>query len=711
MTANPPLTLSTAPLEHPALDYAFLRQEGIQWLERLAGPEWTDFNTHDPGITILEQLCYALTDLGHRIAYDLPDLLSSAGEAGYNSLYGPAQLLTTQPVTLEDLRKLVIDVEGVKNAWVESVTDALPLFSVEAATGALHLQATPATDTVQLRGLYRVLIELSDLLYLDSTVNHALIRRQVAHRLHANRSVGEDFAEIQVLDPEQIQVQARVEIAAVGDAAAILLAIYQRLADHISPPVRFTSLRDQLAAGKPVDEIFAGPLLTHGFIEREELRQAQRRTALRTSDLIREIMAVPGVRAVRTIRIAAGGGAFQPWSLDLALDKAPKLDLIHTEIHLERNGLPAGVNREQVQAAYKTHLRHMATAHQPAPAEQELPLPRGRDRHIGNYYSIQHQFPAIYGIGALGLPASASPQRQAQAQQLKAYLLFFDQLLANSFAQLAHAPELLAFSGSSVQTYFAQAIDDPRLGLEDIRRTPLAVHQATLQQITENPTSGTGTDSANSALRRRDRFLNHLLARFAEPLLDYSLLHTSLDTAGAVPLAKLVEDKEHFLQEYPALSGGRGRGFTYLQPWSSANRSGLEERIARKLGLMAAAGERFCLVEHILLRPLPEDVPKAGLGDASARVPLMTVANPQHPDPYSLQITFVFPQAPPRFQDRGFKEFIERTVREETPAHLVATLLWLDSTAMTALETAYQAWMDKLRSYWLEKLGGMPTDL
>ena len=50
------------------MDYAFLRQEGIRWLEQLAGDQWTDFNTHDPGITILEQLCYALTDLGRSLA-------------------------------------------------------------------------------------------------------------------------------------------------------------------------------------------------------------------------------------------------------------------------------------------------------------------------------------------------------------------------------------------------------------------------------------------------------------------------------------------------------------------------------------------------------------------------------------------------------------------------------------------------------------------
>ncbi len=89
---NASLHLTTTPFDHPAMDYAFLRQEGIRHLERMAGQLWTDFNTHDPGITILEQVCYAITDLAYRIDYELPDLLASAGEAADTSLYSPAQI-------------------------------------------------------------------------------------------------------------------------------------------------------------------------------------------------------------------------------------------------------------------------------------------------------------------------------------------------------------------------------------------------------------------------------------------------------------------------------------------------------------------------------------------------------------------------------------------------------------------------------------------
>ena len=50
----------------PSEDYNFLRREGIKHIEKMGGDLWTDFNTHDPGITLLESLCYAITDLAYR---------------------------------------------------------------------------------------------------------------------------------------------------------------------------------------------------------------------------------------------------------------------------------------------------------------------------------------------------------------------------------------------------------------------------------------------------------------------------------------------------------------------------------------------------------------------------------------------------------------------------------------------------------------------
>lgn len=666
------------------MDYAFLRQEGIRHLERMAGRAWTDFNTHDPGITILEQLCYALTDLAYRSNYSIPDLLGGGDRSDHGSLYSAAEILTSHPVTLTDLRKLVLDVEGVKNAWVEKA-EAPPLsFNVSERTvggGGETLNAEP----VSLKGLYRVLIEPFD------ASQRAQVLRHVIRRLHANRGLGEDFEEVRIVDSQPITISASVEVGAIDDPKALLREIYRRIMEYMSPAVPFQTLESLRAAGRRVEDIFDGPRLDHGFIETADLRQAKRRTELRTSDLIHVIMDVPGVRAVKAISISAGGKP-EPWALKVDPAKIPALNIAASTVTLERNQLAVNVNVDV----------NALTAPNIPIATQDVPLPPGRERTLGRYHSIQHQLPATYGIGAMGLPGSATAERKAQAKQLKAYLLLFDQLLANEFAQLAHVKDLFSFFGdadaaTAGHTYFAQAIDDPSTDLDDIRgirtsdaetyRNDLAAHQGRLQEIV-----------GDRDFRRRHRFLNHLLARFAEEFGDYTLLMSgdSSPAQGWSSEARLVRDKQAFLQGYPRLSSGRGIAFNYLQSWDRDNRAGLEERITRKLGLDEQAGEVCYVVEHILLRPME--------GDEQQPTPLPILANVERQDPYSLQISVVFPSWPRRFDDTC-KAFIERTVREETPAHLVPYVRWFDQPKMAAFEEAYRDWMEKRRLYYTDKLG------
>ena len=55
----------------PSQDYEYLRKAGQQYIESLAYKLWTDYNEHDPGITILEVLCYAITELGYRTNFNI----------------------------------------------------------------------------------------------------------------------------------------------------------------------------------------------------------------------------------------------------------------------------------------------------------------------------------------------------------------------------------------------------------------------------------------------------------------------------------------------------------------------------------------------------------------------------------------------------------------------------------------------------------------
>lgn len=690
-------TIPTTPPEFPSMDAGALRAEGVRLLERLASHAWTDFNAHDPGITILEQLCYAITELGYRITHEMPDLLAEDGDP-YRSLPGPRAALTSEPVTLLDLRKLILDVPGVRNAWVEVAEAPGPALVHHAGTNELRLQdpsSPPAPSRVAtpvaLAGLFRVLVAASDLADIDA----ASLRRDVARRLHAHRPLCTDFAEIRVLAPEDIQVHARIEIGHGLDPKAMLVAVYDALARHIAPSVQFHTLSEMLAEGKSIEEIFSGPCLSHGFIDSEVLARMERRTALHTSDLLRDLMDVPGVRAVHEIALTSGRPgerAPEPWTLALGVDHTPRFDGAASVVTLSRDGAPVSVDSASALQAYLDRRKSAAASPLPAASEIDRVPPPGRRRDVRRYTSIQRQLPACYGVGEDGLAASAPAERRARQKQLKAYLLFFDQLLCNAFAQLGHAATLLSFHGEGTRTYESQPVPGERLGLDALRRRDAHAHAAWLRAAVDTP------ERSRPSPERAHRFLDHLLARFGEAPAAYSPIRA----AGEPAEEALARDKRSLLQDLPRLAGARGTGCDVTAPRGDTNRSGLEQRIQRLLGLSAAHGETFFVIEHILLRPVREDLNQ--LGDGEIRPIPILAASPLR-DPYSLKLSFVFPDWPARFADADFRALVERTVRAETPAHLTPYVHWLSSNAWDAVRAAYDEWTASHRSYWTSMLG------
>src|SRR5512135_2536437 len=84
------------------LDFDGLRKEGLRLVQEMSGDIWTDYNLHDPGVTILEAVCYALTDLIYRTGFDAADYLASSdGSIDFRkqALFRPDEILPSHPVT------------------------------------------------------------------------------------------------------------------------------------------------------------------------------------------------------------------------------------------------------------------------------------------------------------------------------------------------------------------------------------------------------------------------------------------------------------------------------------------------------------------------------------------------------------------------------------------------------------------------------------
>ena len=50
------------------LDYQFLLEKFTTLTQQYSGDIWTDYNYHDPGLTLQEVIAFALADLSYRTA-------------------------------------------------------------------------------------------------------------------------------------------------------------------------------------------------------------------------------------------------------------------------------------------------------------------------------------------------------------------------------------------------------------------------------------------------------------------------------------------------------------------------------------------------------------------------------------------------------------------------------------------------------------------
>ncbi|WP_126247606.1 hypothetical protein [Chitinophaga rhizosphaerae] len=127
-------------------DFNLLRGEGLKVLQAAAGASWTNHNLSDPGITLLEACCYALTEVGLKAGIPMRDLLVSDAGGKEQESPTPGVVLPMAPLTINDFRKTLIDHPLVRNAWV---------FPVDATLG----------------GLLKVLLEFEDKQLNTNTFN------------------------------------------------------------------------------------------------------------------------------------------------------------------------------------------------------------------------------------------------------------------------------------------------------------------------------------------------------------------------------------------------------------------------------------------------------------------------------------------------------------------------------------------------------------
>lgn len=570
-------------------DFHFLRRTGIEYIEKLGGKLWTDYNSHDPGITTLEVLSYAITDLGMRMNLNTGDLLASKdpGKDIPSQFLKATEILPSRPLNDLDYRKLFIDISlepdfkrPILNCWLVPRTEKI---YVDCKTGTMDFNPIgEKTGNFNVKGLYDLYVDYSGELDTDEgRCKKADVNYEILERYHANRGLCEDLVEIREVETQKVAVCARIGLVNKADEELVHAKVLRTINNYLAPEVPFYSLKQMLDKGLTTDEIFNGPLLENGFIDTEELSKSQLKKEVRLSDIISEIMKVDGVKEIHEISIAGCdqmNSQANDWLICIEDGKKPELCEL-SSFSYTKGSLPLNINEKKVQEYVKTLKKEEDVLRDDAKKDKELSLPEGATHDIGNYASILNEFPDTYGVGISGIIGDKTPEREALAKQMKAYLLFFDQILAGYFRHLEKVKEVLSINGGLKRTYFTQALKNI-LGFDELVSGYDAGNEDALTDALYK--------ELDNSVERRNEVLDHLIARFAETFSDYTFVMKSLYGKSTDEI--VLSNKENFLKEYKSLSKDRGLGYNYTlssdkDVWDTGNVSGVQKRIARLLGI------------------------------------------------------------------------------------------------------------------------------
>ncbi|MYM67120.1 hypothetical protein GTP45_09790 [Pseudoduganella sp. FT55W] len=553
------------------LDFDGLRRKGIALLQDLSSQQWTDYNLHDPGVTLLELLSYGLTDLVYRTDFDVADFLTGPdGRIDFEAqaLYPPPDIFPNQPVTDIDFCKLIYDqLPPVDDVWIRKRGKT---------------------------GLYSVFIKPHESLFeSDSRSDCEALRKDVLLLLSMYRNLCRDVERVSIVRAQVYSLSGEIEIDDSRPAAEVYADIYFSCAKLISSGGQIVRFEEALAQGMSWEQMLEGPLTYHGYIADGHFKQAN--YEIDVVNLITLVRHIPGVRQVKRLclRRDAEDMEYSQVKLKESGEVCPVLGFPQSAAVLQKLRLIHGKSTDPLQTGSQEDFQHVpgryadqlheeaklylrklefeydAFRNNEGQLQRLLKLPQGSYRDLAEYGSVGEHTPAVYGINHYGVPDSYPPEAKARARQLKAYLYPFEQMMANYLASLQGIKRLYSSDETLDRTYFAQY-----LGNEQVPNLEVLYSGHVGQGEVDAVLAGQDTFTD-----RRNRVLDSLLAVYgevfpADALRRYDVYHP--DDFGH----HLIECKIGLLKDFCDLSAGRGQAMNLLLPyWTGENCAPIQRRV------------------------------------------------------------------------------------------------------------------------------------
>ena len=429
--------------------YTLLQEESLEYVQGMSGKIWTDYNIHDPGVTILDLLNYVLWDLDYQLSFNLEDYLTPENKhfvPKVNGLFSPLEVFPVSPVTPDDYRKLIFDsFDDIENVEV------IPF---------------EPTDVKTCRGMYDLKIQIC--FWSDNKIREKYLKQKIQSLFHQNRNLCESLHEIYFVNWNTLTITGTIEIEAEVDPSLILSRIYTEAADMFTGGIRYRNLQSLLQNGTSLDEILEGPRLHYLTVDDDSLTDSIQISVY--SQLYNCIKEIAGVKSIRSLDLPEldGAGIMNNIAVRFPKKKAEVL------IRLVCAGQEISFNFEKVSRQLYLYKMNLYGDQHRTSNLDFYKSPAGSFRDIYTLYSVQNEFPHCYGINKWGVAPDKSDLRKAQARQLKAYMLIFDLLVAKGLNEVENIRQWMQLTSELPTDRIPVLSNDPLLKWEgltdDIKR-------------------------------------------------------------------------------------------------------------------------------------------------------------------------------------------------------------------------------------------------
>lgn len=594
MSTQTPLSLDQL---EALINFDTLLEQAEGEVQRLAGRLWTDKGEHDPGVTLMQALAYAVSDVAYRHSLPLVDLLTPEDPGTQSGIFaagfGPDQALTCGPVTDEDFRRALLDLHTIdgtpgsdkgflfRNVQLQRDTLAEQFtYHYDPSLRQFLFKAPEEGDGAQklsVAGTYQLYLELT------AGVTRVEAEPILQAFLDDNRNLCEQVRQQVWVSAQDNNVCIDVDLDDdCTDPARVLANIYVAVLNQISPAPQRQSLAQLHEQGWSNDAVFQGPWLKHGWLTKlpavEDYSLARQ---MFLTPLSSSLLAIDGVAGLRHLswdyfhkpilwqHSLAAKHYVRAWGADPLVSLASG-----NYVRLFKRGQQIRVTAAEIQSFIS-----------PAPRYDALPVtvPYGRWRKPARYFWAGQRLPPCYGL-------HNDPWTEEQ-KQLHQFLLPFEQTLMDACSLLASLPDLLSFDRRGDSLVWGE-----HRWPFDSNTVPDKVHadyKADLQAVSE---PGRVDDDKELAI------VDYLLGYFGESRADRTLWTSSADSQ------EFLEVQQGYLRNIAGINYSRAS-------LRIDEVSALQQRIAARLGfgsqLFAQSPDigrlPFYIIEHRALLPKSPD--------------------------------------------------------------------------------------------------------